>query len=91
LEVRVLSPALRINPGVQGFSAPGACPFSAQTSRLIHPDDPELNEHVYAAIAAKHSGAAGASTSPDRSSKIDAVVALAIAVERQAYQPCAPP
>jgi phage terminase large subunit-like protein len=54
--------------------------------RLTHPDDPELNEHVHAAIA-KHSRRGWRLDKPDRASKIDAVVALAMAVERHAYQP----
>jgi phage terminase large subunit-like protein len=52
--------------------------------RLTHPDEPELNEQVHAAIA-KHSRRGWRLDKPDRSSEIDAVVALAMAVERQAY------
>jgi hypothetical protein len=48
--------------------------------RLVHPEDPELNAHVHAAIA-RHSRRGG------RSAKIDAVVALAMAVDRQAFRP----
>jgi phage terminase large subunit-like protein len=54
--------------------------------RLTHPDDPDLNTHVHAAIA-KHSRRGWRLDKPDRSSNIDAVVALAMAVERQAYRP----
>ncbi len=54
--------------------------------RLVHPDDPELNAHVHAAVA-KHSRRGWRLEKPDRSSKIDAVVALAMAVERQAFKP----
>jgi phage terminase large subunit-like protein len=58
----------------------------AVLGRLVHPDDPELNAHVHAAVA-KHSRRGWRLDKPDRSSKIDAVVALAMAVERQAFQP----
>jgi phage terminase large subunit-like protein len=54
--------------------------------RLVHPDDPELNAHVHAAVA-KHSRRGWRLDKADRSSKIDAVVALAMAVDRQAYRP----
>jgi phage terminase large subunit-like protein len=54
--------------------------------RLVHPDGPELNAHVHAAIA-KHSRREWRLDKADRASKIDAVVALAMAVDRQAYRP----
>jgi phage terminase large subunit-like protein len=54
--------------------------------RLVHPDDPELNAHVHAAVA-KHTRRGWRLERPDRSSKIDAVVALAMAVDRHAYKP----
>ena len=54
--------------------------------RLVHPDDPELNAHVHAAVA-KHSRRGWRLEKADRSSEIDAVVARAMAVERQAFKP----
>jgi phage terminase large subunit-like protein len=54
--------------------------------RLVHPDDPELNAHVHAAVA-RHSRRGWRLDKVDRSSKIDAVVALAMAGERQAFKP----
>jgi phage terminase large subunit-like protein len=54
--------------------------------RLVHPDDHELNAHVHAAVA-RHSRRGWRLDKADRSSKIDAVVALAMAVDRHAYQP----
>ena len=54
--------------------------------RLVHPDDPELNAHVHAAVA-KHSRRGWRLEKADRASKIDAVVALAMAVERHAFKP----
>lgn len=54
--------------------------------RLVHRDDPELNAHVHAAIA-RHSHRGWRLDKADRSSKIDAVVALAMAVDRQAFRP----
>jgi phage terminase large subunit-like protein len=54
--------------------------------RLVHPDDPELNAHVHAAVA-KHSRRGWRLDKADRASKIDAVIALAMAVDRHAYQP----
>jgi phage terminase large subunit-like protein len=53
--------------------------------RLVHPDDPELNAHVHAAVA-RHSRRGWRLDKADRSSKIDAVVALAMEVERQAFK-----
>jgi phage terminase large subunit-like protein len=52
--------------------------------RLVLPDD-ELNAHVHAAVA-RHSRRGWRLDKADRSSKIDAVVALAMAVDRHAYQ-----
>ena len=49
--------------------------------QLTHPDDPDLNAHVHAAIA-RRSRRAWRLDKADRSSKIDAVVALAMAVDR---------
>jgi hypothetical protein len=54
--------------------------------RLVHRDDPELNAHVHAAIA-MHSRRGWRLDKADRSSKIDAVVALAMAVNGQAFRP----
>ncbi|MBA2259642.1 MAG: hypothetical protein H0W18_12165, partial [Acidobacteria bacterium] len=54
--------------------------------RLVHPDDPDLNSHVHAAIA-RHSRRGWRLDKPDRSTKIDAVIALAMAIDRHAYQP----
>jgi phage terminase large subunit-like protein len=54
--------------------------------RLVHPDDTELNAHVHAAVA-KQSRRGWRLERPDRSTNIDAVVALAMAVERQAFKP----
>lgn len=54
--------------------------------RLVHPDDPELNAHVHAAVA-KHSRRGWRLEKADRASKIDAVVALAMAVDRHAHKP----
>jgi len=54
--------------------------------RLVHPDDPELNAHVHAAVA-RHSRRGWRLEKPDRTTSIDAVVALAMAVDRHAYQP----
>jgi hypothetical protein len=47
---------------------------------------PDLNGHVHAAVA-KHSRRGWRLERPDRSTNIDAVVALAMAVERQAFKP----
>jgi hypothetical protein len=48
--------------------------------------DPELNAHVHAAVA-KHSRRGWRLDKADRASKIDALVTLAMAVDRHAYQP----
>jgi phage terminase large subunit-like protein len=53
--------------------------------RFVQPDDPELNVHVHAAVA-KHSRRRWRLDKADRASKIDGVVALAMAVER-AFKP----
>jgi phage terminase large subunit-like protein len=54
--------------------------------RLVHADDPELNAHVHAAVA-RHSRRGWRLEAPDRSTPIDAVVALAMAIDRHAYKP----
>jgi phage terminase large subunit-like protein len=54
--------------------------------RLTHPDDERLNEHVHNAVA-KHSRRGWRLDKADRSAKIDAVVALAMTVDRQAFRP----
>lgn len=53
--------------------------------RIVHPDDPDLNAHVHAAVA-RHSRRGWRLDKPDRSTNIDAAVALAMALERHAYQ-----
>jgi phage terminase large subunit-like protein len=54
--------------------------------QLVHPDDPALNAHVHAAVA-RHSRRGWRLEKPDRSTNIDAAVALAMAIDRHAYQP----
>ncbi|HEX2111867.1 MAG TPA: hypothetical protein VHF67_09960 [Gaiellaceae bacterium] len=54
--------------------------------RLLHPDDVELNTHVRNAVA-KRTRRGWRLDKADRSSKIDAVVALAMAVDRHAFKP----
>jgi phage terminase large subunit-like protein len=54
--------------------------------QLVHPDDPDLNAHVHAAVA-RHSRRGWRLEKPDRSTNIDAVIALAMAIDRHAYQP----
>jgi hypothetical protein len=54
--------------------------------KLVHPDDPDLNAHVHAAVA-RHSRRGWRLERPDRTTNIDAVVALAMAIDRHAYQP----
>ena len=54
--------------------------------RLVHPDDPDLNRHVHAAVA-RHSRRGWRLERPDRSTNIDAAVAMAMAIDRHAYQP----
>jgi phage terminase large subunit-like protein len=54
--------------------------------QLVHPDDPELNAHVHAAVA-RQSRRGWRLERPDRSTNIDAVIALAMAIDRHAYQP----
>ena len=56
--------------------------------RLVHPDDEDLNAHVHGAVA-KHSRRGWRLEKPDRSTNIDAAVALAMAVEAHALQPAA--
>jgi phage terminase large subunit-like protein len=53
--------------------------------RLVHPDDPQLNAHVHAAVA-RHSRRGWRLERPDRTTNIDAAVALAMALDRHAYQ-----
>jgi phage terminase large subunit-like protein len=53
---------------------------------LTHPDDPALNAHVHAAVA-RHSRRGWRLEKPDRSTNIDSAVALAMAIDRHAYQP----
>ena len=54
--------------------------------RLVHPDDPELNAHVAAAIA-RHGRRGWRPDKANRSDKIDAVVALAMALDRLESRP----
>jgi hypothetical protein len=54
--------------------------------RLVHPDDPELNAHAHAAVA-KHSRRGWRLEKADRASKIDAVIALCMAVDRTPTSP----
>jgi phage terminase large subunit-like protein len=54
--------------------------------RLVHPDDPRLNAHVAAAIA-RHGRRGWRIDKANRSDKIDAVVALAMAVDRLENRP----
>jgi phage terminase large subunit-like protein len=54
--------------------------------RLVHPDDPDLNAHVHAAVA-RHSRRGWRLERPDRTTTIDAVVALAMALDRHSYKP----
>jgi phage terminase large subunit-like protein len=54
--------------------------------QLVHPDDPNLNRHVHAAVA-RHSRRGWRLEKPDRTTNIDAAVALAMAVDRAAYAP----
>lgn len=49
--------------------------------RLVHPDDPDLNAHVAAAVA-KHSRRGWRIDKAERSENIDGAVALAMAVDR---------
>ena len=53
--------------------------------RLVHPDHPELNAHVHAAIA-RHSRRGWRLDRAERSDKIDAVIALCMALERAEYR-----
>jgi phage terminase large subunit-like protein len=53
---------------------------------LVHPDDPHLNQHVHAAVA-RHTRRGWRLEKPDRSTNIDAAVALAMAVDAHAQQP----
>jgi phage terminase large subunit-like protein len=52
---------------------------------LVHPDDEHLNRHVHAAVA-RHSRRGWRLERPDRSTTIDAAVALAMAVDAHAHQ-----
>jgi phage terminase large subunit-like protein len=53
--------------------------------RLVHPDDPEMNRHVHAALA-RHTRRGWRLERPDRATPIDSAVALCMAVERHAFQ-----
>jgi phage terminase large subunit-like protein len=53
---------------------------------IVHPDDPDLNAHVHAAVA-RHSRRGWRLDKPDRATNIDAAVALAMAVDAHAQQP----
>jgi phage terminase large subunit-like protein len=53
--------------------------------RIVHPDDEYLNAHVHAAVA-RHSRRGWRLERPDRSTNIDGAVALAMAVDRHAFQ-----
>ena len=54
--------------------------------RLVHPNDPQLNAHVAAAIA-RHGRRGWRIDKADRADKIDAVVALCMAVDRVENRP----
>jgi phage terminase large subunit-like protein len=54
--------------------------------RLVHSDDPDLNRHVHAAVA-RHTRRGWRLEKPDRTTNIEAAVALAMAVQAHAYQP----
>lgn len=54
--------------------------------RIIHPDDPKLNDHVAAAIA-RHGRRGWRIDKAARADKIDAVVALAMALDRLEDRP----
>jgi hypothetical protein len=54
--------------------------------RLAHPDDPRLNAHVAAAVA-RHSRRGWRIDRAERGENIDAVVAMAMAVEIAAARP----
>jgi phage terminase large subunit-like protein len=52
--------------------------------QIIHPDDPQLNIHVHAAVA-RQSRRGWRLERPDRSTNIDGVVALAMAVDSHSH------
>lgn len=52
---------------------------------ITHPDDPSLNLHVHAAVS-RHTRRGWRLEKPDRSTNIDAAVALAMAVDAHAQQ-----
>jgi len=54
--------------------------------RLVHPDDPRLNAHVAAAVA-RHGRRGWRVDKASRQDKIDAVVALAMALDRIENRP----
>lgn len=54
--------------------------------RLTLPDDDELRQHAAAAIA-KHSGRGWRIDKANRSDSVDAIVALAMALERAEHRP----
>jgi phage terminase large subunit-like protein len=59
---------------------------AVREKRITHPDDEGLNRHVAAAIA-RHSRRGWRIDKPNSQTKIDAVVALAMAVDRRENQP----
>jgi phage terminase large subunit-like protein len=56
--------------------------------RLVHPDDRDLNHHVHGAVA-RHSRRGWRLDNPDPRTNIDAVVALAMAVDAHAHDQAA--
>jgi phage terminase large subunit-like protein len=54
--------------------------------RIVHPDDERLNAHVAAAVA-RHGRRGWRIDKANRADKIDAVVALAMAVDRLENRP----
>lgn len=54
--------------------------------RLTHANDPELNAHVAGAVA-KQTNRGWRIDKSERSAQIDAVVALAMAIERAEFRP----
>jgi phage terminase large subunit-like protein len=65
--------------------------FDAVTeNRLVHPDDPQLNAHVAAAVA-KQVRRGWRLDKAERAENIDGVVALAMAVDRATFAAGQPP
>ena len=54
--------------------------------KLVHPNDPELNRHAANAVA-RHSRRGWRLDEPKRSTNIDGVVALCMALERALAKP----